>query len=203
MNVSSNHWVLASDNPGKLEEFRTLLTPIGLKISPQGVLNVDPVEETGSTFLENALLKARNASLQTGQPTIADDSGLVVDALCGQPGIRSSRFAGSRASDASNVKKLLHLLKDIPPAERKAHFYCVVVAMKEAGDPAPLIATGSWYGSISMEPRGDSGFGYDPVFLDLNLNSTAAQMAPEAKNRLSHRGQALVKLQQIMMSNSD
>ena len=197
-----NSWVFASSNPGKLKEVEELLSSSGLKIVPQSDFNIDPVEETGSTFLENALQKARHVALQTGQPAIADDSGLVVDALLGQPGIRSARFAGDSSNDNDNVCKLLNALENVTNARRGAHFYCVVIAIKSPTDPAPLIGIGTWSGVITEEPRGEYGFGYDPVFLIPKLKCTAAELPPEMKNRLSHRAKALAKIQRLLSTNA-
>jgi len=197
-----NSWIFASGNPGKLKEMEELLSPSGLKIVPQSDFNIDPVEETGSTFLENALQKARHVALHTGQPAIADDSGLVVDALLGQPGIRSARFAGDNSNDNDNVCKLLNVLKNVTKARRGAHFYCVVIAIKSSTDPAPLIGIGTWSGVITKEPRGEYGFGYDPVFLIPKLKRTAAELPPEVKNRLSHRAKALAKIQRLLSTNA-
>jgi len=191
-------WVLASGNPGKLEEIQTLLAPTGLEVVPQGDLGVGSVEETGDTFVENALLKARHAAAATGLPAIADDSGLVVDALAGDPGVRSARFAGPDSDDRANMEKLLALLTDVPDPARGAQFCCVLVALVSPKDPNPLIGTGAWPGVIAREPRGESGFGYDPVFFDPGLDATAAELPPEVKNRVSHRGRALGEMQRAL-----
>jgi XTP/dITP diphosphohydrolase len=199
----THRWILASSNLGKLKEIKTALSPSGLIIVPQSDFNIDPAEETGSTFLENALQKARHVASQTGQPAIADDSGLVVDALSGQPGIRSARFAGSHANDNDNVNKLLDALKNVPKERRGAYFYCVVVAIKGPTDPVPLIGIGSWSGIIVRKPRGETGFGYDPIFLVPELKCTAAELPLEVKNRLSHRAQALAQIQRSLAVNLD
>lgn len=188
-------WVLASGNPGKLGELQVLLAPSGLEVVPQSAYGVSSAEETGVTFVENALLKARHAATETGLPAIADDSGLVVDALGGKPGIRSARFAGPDGDDRANIEKLLSLLQDIPEDQRRAQFYCVVVALQGPEDPAPLIGSGAWPGLIAREPQGEAGFGYDPVFFDPRLEATAAELSPDVKNRVSHRGQALAEIQ--------
>ena len=198
-----NRWVFASGNPGKLNEVKAVLSPTGLKIVPQSDFNIDPVEETGLTFLENALQKARHVALQTGQPVIADDSGLVVNALSGQPGIRSARFAGENSDDNDNVDKLLNALENVSKACRGAHFYCVIIAIKGPTDPTPLIGIGTWSGVITKVPRGEYGFGYDPVFLIPKLKCTAAELPPEVKNRLSHRAQALAKIQGLLSINGN
>ena len=187
-------WVIATGNPGKLRELRALLEPSGLILVAQRDLGVQSPPETGATVLENALIKARHAAQQTGLPAIADDSGLVVDALGGAPGIYSARYAGEDSQDDANVCKLLDEMRDLPEAQRGAHFHCVIVAMHGAQDPAPAIGQGRWPGQIALEPAGVSGFGYDPVFLDPALGKTAAEIAPELKNRVSHRGRALEAL---------
>lgn len=191
-------WVLASSNSGKLREFQAILAPSGLEVLPQGTFGLHSAEETGTTFVENALLKARHAAAETGLATIADDSGLVVAALSGQPGICSARFAGPGADDHGNIAKLLRLLENTPEGERGAKFYCVIVALLDPDDPAPLIASGAWPGVILREPKGHSGFGYDPVFLDPDLGATAAELTPEVKNQVSHRGRALAEIQHAL-----
>jgi XTP/dITP diphosphohydrolase len=186
--------VLASSNPGKLREINQLLAGLGLTVVPQSDFDVPDADETGLSFVENAILKARHAAQLTGLPAIADDSGLEVDALNGAPGIYSARFAGSGASDADNLEKLLMELKDVPEAQRTARFQCLMVYMAHATDPTPLICQGTWEGRILFEPRGEGGFGYDPVFWVPGEQCASAELAPEVKNRLSHRGQALQKL---------
>ena len=187
-------WVLASGNPGKLKELRELLAPLGLELVSQTELAVVQPPEVGRTFVENALTKAREAARQSGLPAIADDSGLAVDALGGEPGIHSARFAGVAASDADNVTELLERMRGVPAAERGASFHCVLVALTHADDPAPVIAQGIWRGHISTVPRGAAGFGYDPVFVAQGASQTAAELSAADKNRVSHRGQALKKL---------
>lgn len=189
------HWVLATGNRGKVGELSALLAKaeLELRLSTQAELGVTSPPETGTTFVENALLKARHAARMTGLPAIADDSGLVVDALGGAPGVRSARFAAENASDDANVAKLLTLLAD-PALGRAARFHCVLVALVHADDPAPLIATGTWVGEIAPTPRGSAGFGYDPVFFDPKLGRTAAELEPARKNEVSHRGAALRRL---------
>jgi len=189
-----SRWVLASGNPGKFREIHAMLRDSGIEVVAQSDFSIGSVEETGATFVENALLKARHATLHTGLPAIADDSGLAVDALAGAPGIHSARYAGPAANDQANVGKLLAALADTPDEERGARFHCVIVAMLNPEDPAPVVSHGTWHGSISRAPAGDGGFGYDPVFFIANLGANAAQLPPEFKNRVSHRGQALVKL---------
>jgi XTP/dITP diphosphohydrolase len=189
-----NRWVLASGNAGKLAELRTLLAAAGLELESQRELGVAEAEETGLTFVENALIKARNAAAATGLPAIADDSGLEVGALGGAPGVRSARYAGGAASDAENVALLLERMADVPSGRRSARFYCVVVALRHPADPTPLMAEGAWHGRIAAAPRGSGGFGYDPVFEVPELGRTAAELDRASKNRLSHRARALAAL---------
>ncbi len=183
--------VLASDNQGKIREINSLLRNTPLEVVGQGSLGVEPIEETGTTFIDNALLKARNAARQTGLAAIADDSGLEVDALGGRPGVYSARFAGPQATDTANVEKLLAALDGIAPEKRGARFRCAMVYVTHADDADPLICEGAWEGNIITEPRGANGFGYDPIFWIEGEKATAAELAPERKNILSHRGQAL------------
>jgi XTP/dITP diphosphohydrolase len=183
--------VLASNNPGKVREIGQMLADLELQVLPQSAFNIEEVEETGLSFVENAIIKARHAAAESGLPAIADDSGLEVDALNGAPGIYSARYAGPGASDAQNLQKLLAGLENVPEAQRTARFQCLLVYMRHAQDPTPLICQGTWEGRITFEPRGDSGFGYDPVFFVPSHNCTSAELAPEVKNQLSHRGQAL------------
>lgn len=183
--------VLASDNSGKLRELSALLSGAGFSVVGQGALGVIPAEETGKTFVENAILKARNAAEQTGRPAIADDSGIEVDALGGAPGVYSARFAGERASDSENVSKMLSQLVDVPSEERQARFRCLMVYLRHADDPAPLICEGTWSGCITASPSGENGFGYDPVFWVPEESCTAAELIPARKNTLSHRARAL------------
>ena len=188
--------VLASSNRGKLDELRELLIPSGYELIAQSELGVDDAEETGSTFVENALLKARHAARITGFAALADDSGLLVDALDGAPGLRSARFAGAHGNAAANNALLLEHLHNVPPDRRSAHFYCVLVLLRSADDPQPLIAEGSWRGRILDAPRGARGFGYDPLFLPDGQTLSAAELDPSMKNRISHRGQALDALRE-------
>jgi XTP/dITP diphosphohydrolase len=183
--------VLATGNQGKLREFAQLLTPLSIEVVTQSELGVNEVAETGLSFVENAILKARNACAQTGLPAIADDSGLEVDALLGAPGIYSSRYAGENASDADNIEALLTALQDIPDTERQARFQCVLVFMRHADDPTPLICQGTWHGQILTEPAGDGGFGYDPVFFVAETDCSAAELSAQQKHAVSHRGQAM------------
>ncbi len=186
--------VLASNNAGKAREFGELLAGSGLEVVGQAELGVPEAEETAPTFVENALLKARNASRITGLPALADDSGLAVDALGGAPGIFSARFAGSGAGDAANNARLLDLMREVPEAARGAAFICALVYLRHAEDPVPLICQGMWRGRLLEAPRGANGFGYDPLFLVPELGKTSAELPPEEKNRRSHRGQALRQL---------
>ena len=183
--------VLASDNAGKLRELRALLAEVGLALVSQGALGVSAAVETGATFVENALLKARHAARESGRAALADDSGLEVDWLHGAPGVHSARFAGEGADDARNNLKLLALLRDVPAAQRSGRFRCVLVYLESAADPAPLICEGVWEGRILERPRGAHGFGYDPLFLIPELGRTAAELMVAEKNALSHRGRAL------------
>lgn len=186
--------VLASNNRGKIREFNELLTDLEIEVHPQGEFGVPEVEETGLTFVENAILKARHASLHTGLPAIADDSGIEVDALNGAPGIYSARYAGAGAGDAANVEKLLEALQEVPEAERTARFQCLLVYMRHGSDPTPIICQGTWEGRILFEPVGENGFGYDPVFHVPTHLCSAAELPADVKNALSHRGQALRQL---------
>lgn len=186
--------VLASGNRGKLAELGGLLAGSGIELLPQGALGIaDPVED-GQTFVENALIKARNASRLSGLPALADDSGLIVDALGGAPGLISAHYAGVHGDAAGNIAKLLRELEGVPAERRTARFYCCLVLLRHAGDPQPLIAEGEWPGRILETPRGTGGFGYDPVFFDPEQNLGAGEMPPEQKNPTSHRGRALVVL---------
>ncbi len=190
--------VLASNNPGKVREFGQLLAAARIHVIPQGDRGVPEVAETGLTFVENAILKARNAARFSGLAALADDSGIEVDALHGAPGIYSARFAGPGASDTDNLVKLLRDLEQVPDAQRTARYQCVLVYLRHADDPTPLICQGTWEGLIGRAPRGDAGFGYDPIFIVPSHGCTAAELAPEVKNRLSHRGQALRQLQHLL-----
>jgi XTP/dITP diphosphohydrolase len=186
--------VLASNNPGKVREIGQMLADLDLEVLPQSAFNIEEVEETGLSFVENAILKARHAAAKSGLPAIADDSGLEVDALYGAPGIYSARYAGAGATDIQNLQKLLAELEKVPQEQRTARFQCLLVYMRHAQDPTPRICQGTWEGRITFEPRGESGFGYDPVFFVPSHNCTSAELAPEVKNSLSHRGQALRQL---------
>ncbi|MEW5836266.1 MAG: RdgB/HAM1 family non-canonical purine NTP pyrophosphatase [Pseudomonadota bacterium] len=186
--------VLASGNPGKLAEFGQLLADADFEVVAQGALGVEDIEETGLTFVENALLKARHAARVTGLPALADDSGLCVDALGGSPGLYSARYAGGHGDSTANNAKLLRELDGRPEAERRAFFICVLVLLRHADDPAPLVAEGRWHGSVLHAPRGEGGFGYDPLFLPDGHALSAAELDKALKNRISHRGQALAQL---------
>ncbi|MDO8703762.1 MAG: RdgB/HAM1 family non-canonical purine NTP pyrophosphatase [Sulfuricaulis sp.] len=186
--------VLASSNPGKVREINQMLGGLHLAVVPQSDFKVIDAEETGLTFVENALLKARNATRHTGLPAIADDSGIEVDYLNGAPGIYSARYAGKNASDAQNLRKLLDDLVGIPETERTARFQCLMVYLRHEFDPTPIICQGTWEGRLLLEPRGANGFGYDPIFFVPTHNCSSAELPPEVKNKLSHRGQALRKL---------
>ena len=184
--------VLASSNAGKLREFRALLAPLEFEVVSQGELGIAPADEPHATFIENALAKARHASAASGLPALADDSGLCCAALDGAPGVRSARFAGADATDAQNNAALLQKLAGA--ADRRGHYVCVLVALRSADDPEPLIADARWHGEIVAAARGANGFGYDPHFLLPELGRTAAELAPEHKNQVSHRGQAMADL---------
>ena len=186
--------VLASANPGKLRELAALLGPLGFELKTQAELGVASPPETGTTFLENALLKARHAARITGLPALADDSGIEVDALGGRPGVHSARYAGESASDLDNLIKLLEELRDVPPEKRTARYQCVIVLVRTADDPQPVVATGTWEGTILSVPRGTGGFGHDPIFLPAGMNRSAAELSAEEKNAVSHRAQALRRL---------
>jgi XTP/dITP diphosphohydrolase len=194
--------VLASNNPGKLSEFRQMLAPLGIEVVPQSDLGVSEAEEPHGTFVENALTKARHASSCSGLPAFADDSGICVAALNGAPGVQSARYAsdappgGREAQDAANNRKLLAALDG--KADRRAHYYCVIVMVRHAEDPEPLIAEGRWHGEVIAAPRGAGGFGYDPHFLLPGLDRTAAELMPDEKNAISHRGQAMQRLVEML-----
>ncbi len=186
--------ILASNNAGKAREIAEILSAYSISVQPQSEFNVPEIPETGLTFVENALLKARNACHHTGLPALADDSGIEIDALNGAPGIYSARFAGEKASDEENLHKVLTELKDIPEVQRSARFQCVMVLLQHEYDPTPLIVQGTWEGSILSKPQGENGFGYDPIFYVAKYQCSAAQLTAEQKNALSHRGKALTAL---------
>ncbi|MEX2474755.1 RdgB/HAM1 family non-canonical purine NTP pyrophosphatase [Marinobacter sp.] len=191
MTDSNRKLVIASNNKGKIAELNELLAPLGLQPIAQGELGVSEAEEPAVTFVENALLKARHAARETGLPALADDSGLAVDALDGAPGVRSARYAGNHASDSDNVEALLSALAEVPEDQRGAQFHCVLVYLRHADDPTPIICHGVWPGSILKATRGDGGFGYDPVFGVPETGGSAAELTREQKGRISHRGRAL------------
>lgn len=191
-----NQIVLASGNKGKLKEFNQILKALQVEVLPQSDFNVSDADETGLSFVENAILKARHAAEITGLPALADDSGLEVDALQGAPGIYSARFSGSEATDEKNNALLLEKLHGLPPEQRSARFRCVLVFMRHAQDPTPLICQGTWEGEILTSAQGENGFGYDPLFWIPELQKSSAQLPAEQKNLLSHRGQAVTLLKQ-------
>ena len=195
---TNSNLVLASGNKGKLREFSKLFADFGTEVIPQTDLGVDSPEETGLSFIENALLKARHASAVTQLPALADDSGLVVPALDGAPGLYSARFAGSNASDQDNLNLLLDRMKNLSGENRQGHYICALALVRHATDPDPVVVIGRWYGQIIDAPRGDGGFGYDPVFLPDGLSQTAAELDSERKNGLSHRGLAVIELRSLL-----
>ena len=186
--------VLASGNPGKLRELSRILDDLGYELHAQSEFGVTEVAETGTTFVENAIIKARHAAAHTGLPALADDSGIEVDALDGAPGVYSARFSGADADDDANNALLVEKLRAVPAAQRSARYRAVIVLMRHAADPSPLICEGSWEGMIQLEPAGDGGFGYDPYFYLPELDCSSAQLSADEKNRLSHRGQAMAEL---------
>lgn len=186
--------VLASHNTGKLKEFNALFASFGCEVLSQAALGVPSPEESGLTFIENALLKARHASQATGLPALADDSGLVVPALDGEPGLYSARYAGLNASDADNIERLLERLADASDTDRRGYYICALALLRHANDPDPIIAIGTWHGELLHTPRGQGGFGYDPIFLPEGGEQTAAEMDPAIKNEISHRGKAVAHL---------
>ncbi|EGH00055.1 Nucleoside 5-triphosphatase RdgB (dHAPTP2C dITP2C XTP-specific) [gamma proteobacterium IMCC2047] len=190
--------VLASSNQGKLREIQQVLAHLDMQLVPQSEFNVSDADETGLSFVENAIIKARHAARTSGLPALADDSGLEVDALQGKPGIYSARFAGEKATDGDNIQKLLSELEGVDSPQRSARFRCVLVYMRHADDPSPIIAEGSWEGFILDEQRGQNGFGYDPVFYIPEHQRAAAELEPEVKNQHSHRARALAQLVERM-----
>jgi XTP/dITP diphosphohydrolase len=193
--------VLASNNSGKIREIGTILAPLAIEVIPQEQLNIPEADEPHGTFIENALAKARHAAVASGLPALADDSGICVDALGGAPGVYSARFAGEPKSDERNNRRLLELL--VHSDNRTARYYCVIVLLRHADDPQPLIAEGEWHGEVLRAPRGTGGFGYDPLFLDPALGLTGAELPMEQKNRVSHRGKALALLVERLAAYSD
>ncbi|KJY81351.1 XTP/dITP diphosphatase [Vibrio nigripulchritudo] len=186
--------VLATGNQGKVKEMASLLAEFGFDVVAQSDYNVSSVAETGTTFIENAIIKARHAAKETGLPAIADDSGLEVDFLKGAPGIYSARYAGEDASDQQNLEKLLEAMKDVPQEQRTARFHCVLVLMRHENDPTPIVCHGKWEGRILTEAHGENGFGYDPIFHVPEDNCASAELEPSRKKELSHRGKALSQL---------
>lgn len=195
--------VLASSNAGKLAELRELLADSGIELIAQTDLGIRDADETGLTFVENAILKARHAARLSGLPALADDSGLCVDALGGAPGLYSARYAGSHGDVAANNQKLLDVMRDVPDGQRGAHFHCCLALLLSAEDPAPLIAEGRWRGRMLHAPRGSGGHGYDPLFADPASGLSAAEMPSTDKNRISHRGQALATLRRLLAQSLD
>ncbi len=181
--------VIASANPGKVREIERILAPLEIEIIAQSALGIAPAEESHSTFVENALAKARHVCAASGLPSLADDSGICVEALDGAPGVHSARYAGMPVSDARNNARLLEQMAGV--TDRRAHYYCVIVLMRGANDAQPLIAEGEWHGEIAQAPRGSRGFGYDPLFIDSKARLTGAELAASRKNRISHRGKAM------------
>ena len=198
MRCNPTQLVLATANAGKLAELRAMLAGSGISVLPQTQFNVPAVDETGLSFVENAIIKARHASACSGMAALADDSGLEVDALAGAPGIHSARYAGIAASDSANNSKLLAALQDVPDDERSARFHCVLALLRDPGDPMPLICHGTWEGTILRRPEGESGFGYDPLFFVPEQRCSSAQLPASIKNRLSHRARALMLLMQAL-----
>jgi len=192
--------VIASNNSGKLREFQFLLQPLGIEVLTQAQLGIDEAEEPHQTFIENALAKARHASRLSGLPALADDSGICVNALNGAPGVQSARYAGAPKSDERNNEKLLREMQDI--TDRRAHYYCVLVLLRHADDPQPLIAEGEWHGEIALQPSGDGGFGYDPLFWLPEFGKTSAQLERKQKHAISHRGKALRVLLEKLQTSS-
>lgn len=190
--------VVATGNRGKLAEIREVLAGTGIELVAQSELGISDADETGTTFVENALIKARHASRVSGLPALGDDSGICVDALSGAPGLISARYAGAHGDGVANIVKLLGALEGIEDARRGAHFHCTIVLLQTADDPAPMIAEGRWNGRILHAPRGENGFGYDPIFFDPVLGKGAAELDPDVKNRVSHRGQALARLRESL-----
>ena len=187
-------WVLATGNKGKVKEMSELLNSFSIEVLPQSQFDVSEVAETGTTFVENAIIKARHAAKITGLPAIADDSGLEIDFLNGQPGIHSARFAGENATDQENIELLLNKLEGVGQAHRSACFQCVLVYLRHALDPTPIICQGTWHGTITESVQGENGFGYDPVFWVESEQCTSAQLSKQRKGELSHRGKALTML---------
>lgn len=203
MSEAAGHTVvLASSNRGKLAEMQAILAATGMTVRPQGELGVPDAAETGLSFIENALIKARNAASITGLPALADDSGLCVDALHGAPGVHSARYAGENADDAANTAKLLAAMEAFPESDRTARFQCVIVLLRYAEDPIPVVCTGTWEGAVRRQATGTNGFGYDPVFQVPDHGCSAAELDSDTKNRISHRGRALAALKEHLASKT-
>ncbi len=193
-----NKIVLASSNLGKIKEFSEFFLGLEFDLIGQSELGIESPIETGATFIENAIIKARHASLEAGLPSIADDSGLIVPALDGEPGVFSSRYAGIDATDAQNNRKLLQNMKNVSLQHRKCYFVCILIFLRFSSDPAPSVAEGRWEGMIGDEPLGHNGFGYDPIFIEPKSGKTAAQLSPQTKMSYSHRGKAFRNLSRIL-----
>lgn len=196
-----NTWVIASNNGKKIEEMRNILQMVGCRLINQGELGIESADENGISFIENALIKARHAAKESGLPAIADDSGLCVPALGGKPGVYSARYAGVHATDEDNNEKLLAEMRDLKADARKAYFVCLIVAVRHAKDPLPLIAQGIWQGEIAATARGKNGFGYDPLFYLKDKKCSSAELGSAEKNRISHRARALKQLQEILQKH--
>lgn len=192
--------VLASSNAGKLAEMREILGALDIELIAQSDLAIPDADETGTTFVENALIKARHAAQFSNLPALGDDSGICVDALDGAPGLYSARYAGKHGDNSANIAKLLEVMRDLQQEQRSAHFHCTIVLMRHANDPAPLIAEGLWRGRVLEAPRGEKGFGYDPVFFD-PTHGAAGELDAQIKNRISHRGLALARLRELLQSS--
>lgn len=192
--------ILASGNQGKIREIKKLLTDLPIEFISQSEFNVSEAEETGTTFIENALIKARHAAAETGMPAMADDSGLSIDALNGAPGVYSARYAGESANDHDRIQKVLKELTDVPAEKRGAQFHCAIAFVKSADDPNPIVCEGIWPGIILNEPRGDKGFGYDPIFFVPEKNCSAAELDPDLKNEMSHRGRAMREFRTLLIT---
>ncbi len=196
-----NKLILASNNQGKLKELQLYLSDLSFTVIPQSEFNVTEVEETGLSFIENAIIKARHAAISTGLPSLADDSGLEIDALQGAPGVISARYAGAEKSDDANIEKVLADLEGVSEDQRTARFHCALALMRHADDPMPLICQGTWEGRILFEKQGDKGFGYDPIFYVPTHNCSAAELPSDTKNDISHRGQAMLALVNTLRAN--